>query len=789
MFRHLSGMALLSAAALMLQVTLTRILSIAQFYHFAFLVISLALLGFGASGTLLTLMPRLRKRSLAVWYALGFALAVIAAYLLVNHLPFDTYSMTTDPLQVVLLILNLLVLAIPFVFAGTLIGTLLSVDSAQAGRIYSANLIGSALGAILAPLVINWLGSERTLLMCALLGGVAGTRLVESQRRLRIYSATATVIVLLLLLALPPAFEIKPSPYKLISQFHLNPNATLIATQESAESRLDVVQSSTIHSAQGLSIGYLGQLPPQMGLLLDGDTLLPVANFSPPLPQLAAAMPAAVPYAIRPNANVLLLGSGGNMEPWVALENGASAVTVVEPDRLVHDALISDALLAWGGIFDDPYVVSLHEEIRSFVQRSDEAFDVVLLTLTDNYRPITSGAFSLSENYTLTVEAFQHYLDRTGPDGLFVATRWLQTPPSESLRTLALILTALDSRTPLDHIVVFRSFQTATFVVKPTPFSPAEVAALLRQIEALDYDLILAPDMPEHLINQHARLPSPIYHDVFLSLTTLPDRESFYTEYRFDVSPPTDERPFFYHFFRWSQTAEVLANLGLRWQPFGGSGYFVLVVLLIFAAGATALLIALPIAIRRRFRRVIRTTSPATSLRILLYFALLGLAFLMVEIALVQQFILVLGQPTIAMATIIGALLLSSGVGSALSSRIPWRPALLLLAALLLASPWLVQALTPPLLALPIALRFVVIVLLIAPVGLLMGVPFPRGIAALSQRDELIPWAWATNGSVSVISSILAVMLAMWLGLNWVLILGGAFYLLAAGLVTIPQPA
>ncbi|MBN2471399.1 MAG: hypothetical protein JXN59_11790 [Anaerolineae bacterium] len=577
-------------------------------------------------------------------------------------------------------------------------------------------------------------------------------------------------------------FEIQPSPYKTLSQFRLNPNAAVISTQESAASRLDVIRSSTIHSAQGLSLRYMGQLPPQTGLVLDGDTLLTVADFRQAPSQLATSMPAAVPYAIRPNADVLLLGAGGNMETWLALENGASSITVVEPDRLVHDALISGELLAWGGIFDDPHVTLIHEEIRTFIQATAAGFDVVLLTLTDNYRPITSGAFSLSENYTLTVEAFQHYLDRAGSDGLFVVTRWLQTPPSESLRTLSLILAALESETPLAHIVVFRSFQTATFIVKPTPFLPDELAALLHQIDALDYDLVLAPQMPVHLINQHARLPSPVYHDTFLALATAADQPAYYMAYPFDISPPTDNRPFFYHFFRWNQTAEILENLGRRWQPFGGSGYFVLVVLLVFATGATTLLIILPIGLRQRFRRMLLETSRMASMRILLYFALLGLAFLMVEVALVQQFILMLGQPTLAMAVIIGALLFFSGVGSMVSSRLPWRGMMLLLAALLIISPWLVDALAPLLLALPAALRFVAVILLIAPFGFLMGIPFPRGISALTPRSAFIPWAWAANGSVSVISSVLAAMIAMWIGLSWVLVLGGGLYLLAAGL-------
>lgn len=786
--RHLPGMALLSAATLLFQVALTRIFSIAQFYHFAFLVISLALLGFGASGTLLTLKPRLQRRALLPWYALSFAVTVILTYLLVNHLPFDSYTLATDRLQVMLLIMNLLALAIPFVFAGALIGTLLSLDSSHAGRIYGANMIGSAVGAIIAPLIINLVGSERTLLVSALWGAVAGWGLVAGSNRLHLLAGGVVISILGLLLTFPPIFEVQPSPYKTLRHYRLNPNATIVKTMQSAASRLDIVQSSTIHSAQGLSIGYLGQIPPQMGLILDGDNLLAVANTQEAAPQLAEAMPSALAYAMRSDADALLLGSGGNMEAWIALANDASAVTVIEPDRLVYNALTDD-LRDWGGLAEDTRLQLQQEEIRTFTQRTAEQFDVVILPLTDNYRPITAGAFSLSENYTLTVEAFQHYLDLARDDGLFVVTRWLQTPPSESLRTLSLILAALDTETPLVHIVAFRSFQTITFIVKPTPLSAEEVTTSLRKIEDLQYDLVLAPDIPDHLINQHARLPEPIYHDVLLALATSTDRPAYTTEYPFDVSPPTDDRPFFYHFFRWDQTSEVLANLGRRWQPFGGSGYFVLVALLAFALGSTVVFVLLPVGLKRRFRQALLEVGVITSTRMLLYFALLGLAFLMVEISLIQQFILILGQPTITMAMIIGTLLLCSGLGSMASSRIPWRLAIVLLAGLLMIFPWLVEPMTPFLLELPQILRFVVAMLLIAPVGFLMGVPFPLGIAALSQHTELVPWAWATNGSASVVSGILAVMLALSFGLNWVLLLGGGLYLLAAVLRPNLHPA
>ncbi len=789
--RTLAGLGLLSAAMLLLQVALTRVFSVAQFYHFAFLVISLALLGFGASGSLLALGPRLRRRDAGPWYALGFAVSAVAAYLFLNHLPFDSYAIAWDVTQVYLLLGNLLGLAVPFVFAGALVGALLSQEAAQAGRVYAANLLGSAAGAALAPLLIGSLGSERVVLLCAVLGAGAALILAAppggSHGQPNPRTGTARGLALLslagllgLLLAFPAVFEVQPSPYKRLSAFRLDPDTAITATRQNAYARLDVVDSPSIHSAPGLSLTYFGPLPPQIGLLIDGDALVPVTEASRASPALAGALPAAVAYARRPGGEAVILGAGGSLDAWAALVNGAGSVTVVEPNQLVYEELAGE-LRAFAGL-DDGRVRLVHDEIRAFTPRAGRTYDLVQLGLTDNYRPITSGAFTLTENYVLTVEAFRAYLDLCGEDGLLVFTRWLQNPPSEELRALGLILAALGDRDPLQHIVAFRSFQTATFIVRPPPFPSAEVDALLADITRLRYDLLLAPIMPPAMINRYARLETPIYHDLFLALATAPDRAAFYAAYDFDIAPPTDDHPFFFHFFRWRQTPAVLQNLGQRWQPFGGSGFFVLLALLAFAALAALMFVLLPVGLRGRFRAALRGAGSGRSARALGYFTAIGLAYLLVEVALIQRYILTLGQPTLAVATVIGALLLFSGLGSARSRRLPWRRAMLGLVALLAVYPWLTEALTPLLLPLPLLPRMAAVALLIAPVGLLMGLPFPRATAALADAPDLVPWAWAANGSASVISAVLAVTLSLSWGFTAVLLIGAGLYLLGAAL-------
>ncbi|MBN1680142.1 MAG: hypothetical protein JW966_07610 [Anaerolineae bacterium] len=779
--RVLSGIGLFSATALLFQVTLTRLFSIAQFYHFAFLVVSLALLGFGASGSLLAVWPRLRSSRLGAVYALGFAPTVVFAYLVLNHWSFDSYAIAWDRQQLWRLLLNLFCLAVPFTFAGALVGAFLSDRAYSPGQVYGANMIGSALGAALAPVLLANIGDARIVVLCAGLAALAALMLVPQTLPYRHMLHTLSLLALSAgavgLLFPWDVFEIQPSPYKPLSHYRRNPDATLESPRYNAYSRLDIVHSTTIHSAPGLSMTYFGAPPPEIGLLIDGDNLMPVPEAAATSPAFAQSMPAAVGFSLYEQPDVLVLGLGGGFDAVIALENGARSVVGVEANGLIIDALRGD-LRAWSGLAGDPQVELVHKDIRPYVRQSDQTFDIVQLALNDAYRPVTSGAFTLTENYVFTVEAFRSYMERLADNGVLIVTRWLQSPPSEELRTLGLIIDALEQRghDPGSRIIVFRSFQTITFLVKDSPFTADEQRVILEQVERLRYDMVLAPDLPPETVNRFAQLPEPVYHTTFNNLLNSTDRDAFYAAYDFDVRPPTDEHPFFFHFFKWAQTPDILDNLGRSWQPFGGSGYFVLVALLGFALAAALLLIMLPIGLIKRFRAGIRQAGKRRSLCVFVYFGALGLAYLLIEIAAIQQFVLILGQPTLAIAVVLATLLLFSGVGSLLSDRLAWGHMLLVLVLVVLAWPWLIDAASGVLLKLPLAARLPLSIITLAPLGLLMGIPFARGVSAIHDMSDLVPWAWAINGSASVVSAVLASLLALTFGFTWVLWLGGLLY-------------
>jgi spermidine synthase len=782
------GVAVLSAAILLAEVTLSRVFAIVQFHHFAFLLVTLALLGFGASGSLMAVLPQLSSPRLWPAYALGFALSSMAGYLLVVWFPFDSYRIAWDAREVWLLVANLVALAVPFAFAGLLIGGALRHSPAQAGQIYGANLIGSGLGAFGAPLAIMTIGAEHALPLAAALGAAAAAPLAGRRRSVAIAGGILAAVLVALPFVAPGAVDPQPSPYKRLSQLRLDPDSRVLATRQDAAARLDIVVSSTIHSAPGLSLSYLGGLPPQVGLVLDGDALLPVPQADAFDPDLGRSVPSALAYRIRPEADTLLLGSGGGFPALAALANGATSVTVVEPSRLVLDALSAE-LREWGGLADDPRVSLVHDDVRAFAAAAggDAAYDVVELSLTDAYRPVTSGAYSLTETYALTTDAIAAYLDLLGDDGILLVSRWLQTPPSEELRTLGMVAEALGDRSSrlTDHVFAYRTFQTASFLVKNTPFTTNETDALLAELERLRYDLVLAPRMPDEMVNRFAVTEHALFHEQAVELATTSDRDALYARSPFDITPPTDERPFFFHFFRWQQTPDVLENLGRRGQPFGGSGYFVLLALLAFAVVAALAFVLAPIALARRFRSSLGDVGARRAVPSLAYFTALGLAFLLVEIALVQRAILVLGQPALALATVLGGVLLASGLGSIASSHLPWRASLIAAATLAALGAMTSTALAHAALDLPLPIRLIGLTAFIGPLAFFMGVPFARGIAALHAHPAMVPWAWAANGSASVVAGVLAALLSLSFGLGAVLWVGAGFY--AVALLTAPR--
>ncbi|OGO17513.1 MAG: hypothetical protein A2Z14_00875 [Chloroflexi bacterium RBG_16_48_8] len=773
--RNAIGLALLSAAALVFEITLTRLFAIQQFHHFAFVVVSLAVLGFAASGMLLSLRSRPPGLS---WLAGEFAVSVILAYAIINYLPFDSYSIAWDPKQLWILALYFAAAGLPFLFAGWTIGAALNEAGEDAYQPYAANLIGSAIGCPLALGSIAMLGGERTVLLSSILGLLAGILFAYNRRSARIL----TPLMFFLSFGffwMPASLQLNLSPYKPLSIAQLAPDAKHNLTRWSASSRLDVIETETTHVLPGLSMNASILPPRQHAFYIDGDGPIPVTELSPNdslAKQLSDSMPTGIAYYLRPQAKALILQPGGGLEAIIALASSADEVTLTLDEPLILEALNNEYENFSKKLLKDSRLHILDRTARGALEASRLNFNVITFALSDGFRPVTSGAFSLTENYLLTVESLSLAYNHLEADGLLVITRWLGTPPSESARAWATLLSALRScgvEEPSSRLVAFRGMRTATMIAAKQPFSSTDLQIVREFLQQNAFDPIFLPDLDPAELNRYNQIPQDVYHELYQDL--LEDFDNTLSTYVFDISPPTDDHPFFFHFFRWRQTPEILSTLGLIWQPFGGSGYFVLMALL-----ALILLLALPVATAPLLFLRHRKSTPKIGRRFPLYFACLGAGYLFVEIALIQKLTLLLDRPSISLAAVLFSLLLASGLGSIFSKRISLRITLLgLVGTLLLLNlcmPFVIS------IALPWHewMRFLLVVLLLGPAGFLMGIPFVTGLRILERRSQgLIPWAWSVNGAVSGIAGVLATIVGLEWGLKTTLALGTAAYLCA----------
>jgi len=773
--RYSLGLMLISAGSLVYEISLTRIFAVQQFHHFAFLVVGMAVMGIAASGFLIAIRPSSPPASLL---ALGYSGAVLLAYLIINLLPFDSYIIAWDKQQVWILLLYFLASGGPFLCTGWAVGAALANASGDSHRLYAASMIGSGTGCLAALVGMEWIGGEGAIGLSIALGlfaaAVFSARLPARAGLLALGSLTLVVFTLS-----PHWLQLQLSPYKPLSTYKLVPDAELTYSRWSLSSRVDVIESGSIHVFPGLSLSASGELPVQAGLFVDGEGPQPITHLSPDDPAshtLASHMPSAIAYILRQQGDALILNPGAGLSPLLALALGAEYVTVPTDDLLVTEVLESTYLRYSQGLYSHPRLTVSPRSSRGLLSLPDKRYAVIEFALSDSFHPVTSGAFSLSENFLLTEDSLIQAWNRLSDDGLLVITRWVATPPSESARAWSTLIAALRETgvsSIQSHTIAYRGMRTATMIASRRPFTDNELALVRNFLQENGFDALVLPNLETDEVNRRNILPEPVYHQLYTNL--LENHETTIRDYPFNLTPPRDTQPYFFHFFRWRQTSDVLATLGKIWQPFGGSGYFVLLGLLVLMFLLGIPLVLAPLYILRR-----RSAAAFPRFSMFLYFGSLGAGYLLIEIPLIQSLGLPLDQPALSLATVLFTLLLASGLGSLLSPRLSLRPALLILilsiSLLTIALPTFIQWILP----LPLYARIALSIVILLPLGLLMGVPFVSGLAHLeSNSSHLIPWAWAINGALSGVSGVLAAIISLSMGFQATLFTGGLIYLVA----------
>ncbi len=762
-----------SFASLAYELALMRIFSISLWYHFAFMVISIAMLGIGASGTALTLFPALKDLRNIPRHALLLALSIPASYLLVNAVPFDPARLSWDRLQILSLSLYYLVLAVPFFFFGIIVSTAYSLMTRDTHAVYASDLAGAGAGAAAMAWLLSFEGPEKTVFLVATL--LATRLLYQTGRKVQVLSALAVIVFLTVLFHRPSFISPAISPYKPFSAAMQHPGAELLGTAYSPYSRVDLFRSSAVRFAPGLSFTYLEALPEQTGIAVDAGDIHAITDETD-AGKLAfvRSLTSSLVYRMGPNEDVLIIEPRAGFSLLTARQFGAKNISAVESNPLVARVVREyGAFRGW----------TTAENVRAGLARTrlastKQAFDVIDFSAMGS---MPSGAFGFSEDYRFTREAFGQYLAHLKPGGFLSLSLYIIPPPRTELRLIASMAAPAGASGISDislNLAAIRSWDTLTIIMKKSPLTPPDIRTIRAFARRMRFDLVYVPGLKPEEAAVFIRQPGNDYAGAFRSLINPGTREAFMDGYLFDVSPVTDDRPFFHYFLRLGNLGSTYSVMGRKWQYFMEEGYL-LPVLFIQAIIASAVIILLPLA-------KLGTGTPAPGkgrLLPLAYFALLGLAYLFAEIALMQKMVLCLENASYAASTVIASILIGSGIGSVLASRIsPLRNPriLIVLAGLVVLYSLLLPAVSEAMAGRLLPEKVILSGMLILPAGILMGMPFPLGISSLGETfPGLIPWAWCVNGCFSVLAPVMAVMLALSAGYQSVLLSGAAAYLAA----------
>ena len=801
---RLVAVAVLSAAILAYEVLLMRLFSIIWWYHFAYMIISVALLGFGASGTALTLARERLLPRFAGWFAAGAALfgaTAVLCFAVAMRLPFNSLAILWEPEQLLWLGLAYGLLVLPFFFGGGAIGLAFSRAPESIGRIYAYDLVGAGLGALGVVALLLVLPAPVALRCVAGLGFLsAALALAPSRRRRTQLTSLALALAGLLAPAWAPAglLSLHPhiSEYKGLRTALLVPDARILQERSHPLGLVSVVESPTVpfRHAPGLSLNYIGEPPPQIGVFTDADSMTAITRFNGDLASLEFLdhTTSALPYHLLRTPNVLVLGAGGGEQVLLALFHGARKVDAVELHPKVAGLAAQDYADFAGRLYARPEVDLHIREARSFALSTSERFDLIQAPVLGS--PGGAGATQgLNENYTLTVEGLRDFLNVLEPNGILSVTLWLKLPPRDLPKLLATAISALEQAgvaEPGRHLALIRSWKTTTLLVKKTPLTTDETGRVRAFAAERSFDVSYLPGIGAEELNRFNILDGEPFHAAAAALLG-PGRQDFIERYKFAIDPATDDRPYFFDFFKWRSLPELLA---LRTQGAASlldMGYLMLFATLAQAVVLSILLIVAPLLLRRR-----HFGGTAPKARVLAYFLALGLGFLFLEIAFIQRFSLFLGHPVYSVAVMLTGFLVFAGAGSALSagtmqalalrSRRSWAapgPLLAIAAGIAGLAVLYIFALPPifdALIDLPDPVKIAISLALVAPLACLMGMPFPIAIAHLARENQdLVPWAWAINGCASVIAAVLATLLAMHFGFTAVVLLAAAIYLAA----------
>lgn len=787
---YLVAIAVVTTTALAYEVLLMRLFSIIQWHHFAYMIISLSLLGYGISGVFIAINRHVLQRYFSTFIVVNvimFSLAMPFCFLLAQQLPFNPLELVANPIQMLYLFCVYLILTLPFFFVSNVIGLSFYHYKQHQSSLYAADLLGAGLGSVVIIILLFLLFPQTILKGLLWLGLLAAVIVVFALLDNKIKWHSLIVIIGISATVLIPNTDLlNVSPYKSQNQLMTLPGMEEIAHYSSPLGLVNVVKSNAmpLRHAPGLSLRADQEPPEQVAVFTDFDNMTAITAFDGDLTRLAYLdqTTSALPYHLMPPNEILILGSGTGNNVLQALIHDVNHIDAVELNPQISDLVKTHYADFAGHIYSHPKVTLHTAEARGFVASSTKKYDLISLSLMDAFGSSAAGLYSMAENYLYTEQAIQHYLQHLNHHGYLSLTRWLKLPARDMPKLLTMIVNVLKQNTiahPEQHILIIRSWQTDTLIVKKGVITPSEIDQLKQFCQDRNFDLVFYPGISESEANHFTILKQPYFYQAAQAL--LSDNANTFTEsYKFNIKAATDEKPYFFQFFKWRTLPEIMSLADSGGLFLLESGYLLLVLALIQAIFASLLLIVLPLVLCKRRLGI---TSGKGHKQVLIYFFSLGIAFLFIEIGFIQKFILILHHPIYAITTVLSVFLISAGLGSQFSRRIEQRHRYIILIPIVMIALLSViyslnfDVIATKLLAMNDINRYIGSVLLILPLGFFMGMPFPMGLTKLAQTlPELIPWAWGINGFSSVISAILASLIAMQFGFTALIMLAVIIY-------------
>lgn len=774
------------------------------------MVISIAMLGIGAAGTVLAVFSginhnpdkqnsgqdlRVKNISGHIYsasniplYSLATGISILVCYTVSNHIPFDPARFSWERLQLIYLFFYCLILSVPFFFSGILIATVFTFHSDKSMSVYSADLTGAGSGSLLVIILLNLAAPDFAIVTASSLC-LAGALIIGNRK---IVSAAVFFLLINLFLAIyhPDFINLKMSQYKSLSVYLQYPGAEHVKTYNSSYSRIDVFKSPGIRYAPGLSLKYSEPLPDQTGFATDGhriDVMTGVRDRS--RLKFVTFLPASLAFEMSKKKRALVLDPKGGLHVLMAEHYGFEDVRKVESDPFFLKVARKEFSNYSGGIYTSDTSTGYG---RNFLSRSPESgsrnYNLIDIPMTG---AAVSGTFGISEDYRYTVEAFRQYLGSLEDDGIISTSLYIVPPHRTEFRLLATIMTACEQSGIPDAssgIAAIRSWDVMTILAKKSPFTDDEIRSIKKFASDRSFDLIYYPGIREDETSRYIKTASNDLVNGFRSILDPATRNSFIDDYLFDISPVFDRNPFFHYYLRAGNIHVIYKTMGRKLLYFLNEGYLLPVILFIVLS-LSVLIILLPVMLNAARKKTASVSEPSlhTPRRIklpaLVYFSMLGLGFMFAEIPLIQISILAIENPSFCVAIVLTAIFISSGAGSMCGSkcnRLSSPFSLIMLVVLISIYTVLQPFIMAKMIEHEMHLRILALLATIIPMGFFMGLPFPMGISLLGQEKEtLIPWAWAVNACLSVTAPLLSIMLALVSGFHFVLWMSVLAYLVA----------